>query len=325
MYSLFVSALLLAAADASRLSAQTDTVAGNSLSAGESQDLDALRKAGFAHLKLADWKSANETFEKILAIEVNDYLSLYGNAVALFNIKRPVEAEANIVRAIDILSKTKANDRLLADSFVLKAVMYATRGDSETAIEILLKATRLVPAHFDAHFTLGRAYFGNGDVDRAVRSFQKAVEIMPRNIDARFFLATTLERRGDYEPALAAYRAMLSLNGQSARANLGLGVLLIKLEGDKSAEGVAALRKAIAINGELYEARITLGKSLLRTDQAEEAVEHLKKAADLAPNNPEPHYQLAMAYRQLGRKEDAAEQFRIVRRIHEERRKALQN
>lgn len=325
LHSFFALALMLGAAtgDGSRLWAQTDVANGTALDAP--QDLDALRKAGFGYLKSAEWERANVTFEKIIAIEQGDYLSLYGNAVALFNLKRPEVAQENVESAIRILSRTKANDRLLADSLVLKAVMIATKGDSESAIEELLKATALVPSHFDAHFTLGRAYFGNGDMERAVSSFRTALGIMPGNTEARFFLATTLERRGDYEEALSEYRAMLSLNKESARANLGLGVLLIKLEGDKSLEGVAALRKAINLNGDLYEARITLGKSLLRTKRADEAVEHLKRAVELAPRNPEPHYQLAMAYTQLGRKKDAAEQFRIVRMIHEERRQVVQD
>jgi Flp pilus assembly protein TadD len=75
----------------------------------------------------------------------------------------------------------------------------------------------------------------------------------------------------------------------------------------------------------LYEARVTLGRALVARGRAAEAVEHLRRAAALAPDNPEPHYQLSLAYRRLGRKEEAAAESVIVRRIHESRRDANAN
>jgi Flp pilus assembly protein TadD len=49
-------------------------------------------------------------------------------------------------------------------------------------------------------------------------------------------------------------------------------------------------------------------------------VTYLRRAAELAPTNPEPHYQLALAYRRLGMKDKALEETAIVKRIHETRR-----
>ena len=45
-----------------------------------------------------------------------------------------------------------------------------------------------------------------------------------------------------------------------------------------------------------------------------------KRAAELAPTNPEPHYQLALAYRRLGLNDKAVAETAIVKRIHETRR-----
>ena len=84
------------------------------------------------------------------------------------------------------------------------------------------------------------------------------------------------------------------------------------------------LGRALEINPNLYEARVTLGRALVARGRAAEAVEHLRRAAELAPGNPEPHYQLSLAYRRLGRKEEAAAESDIVRRIHESRRGGAQ-
>ncbi|MCA1636241.1 MAG: tetratricopeptide repeat protein [Acidobacteria bacterium] len=76
----------------------------------------------------------------------------------------------------------------------------------------------------------------------------------------------------------------------------------------------------MALDGDLYEGRVALGRALIRAGRAADAVGHLKRAAELAPQNPEPHYQLAVAYRRLGKKAEAERESAIVRRLHEERR-----
>ncbi|MCA1605779.1 MAG: tetratricopeptide repeat protein, partial [Acidobacteria bacterium] len=80
------------------------------------------------------------------------------------------------------------------------------------------------------------------------------------------------------------------------------------------------LKSAVRIDPNLYEAQVTLGRALLTRKLARDSVEYLQRAAELAPNNPEPHYQLALAYRRLGLKAKAAEESAIVKRIHERRR-----
>lgn len=288
-------------------------------------DLDGLRQKGFGFLKTGNWEQANAVFERILAETPNDYLSLYGSGLALFNLRRVSEADANVRRAIDILSGNNANDAVLADSLVLSAVISATQNKNGAAIEKLEKAVKLAPENFDANFSLGRAYFGNGDFVNSAKFFARSAEIQPKNLQAKFFLATTLERAGNLQEALKQYRAVVKLDENYAEGNLGLGVLLINLEGDKSAEGLKALQKAISINGNLYEARLALGKTLVKLNRSEEAVEHLKKAAELVPNNPEPHYQLALAYRKIGKKAEAEAETEIVKKIHETRRGVSDN
>ncbi len=293
-------------------SAQSDLV--------KTQNLEEIRKKGFAFIQAGDWASANSAFENALAIAPKDALSLYGKALALFNLKRVSEAEVKLGTVIEILSPTKENRPLLADSLVLSAVISAVQNKNSLAIEKLEKAISLVPTHFDANFSLGRAYFGNGEIDKAVNSFRQSVSLQPSNMRARFFLATALERAGNMPEALAEYRKVLELNPNSADGNLGLGVLLIKTEGDKSEDGLKVLQKAVTLNPNLYEAQITLGKTLIRLNRAAEAIGHLQKAAELAPNNPEPHFQLALAYRKLGKKAEAEAETEIVKKIHENRR-----
>jgi len=285
------------------------------------QNLETVRKRGFAYLQTGNWESAQTQFQIALAMNPKDTLSIYGNSLALFNLRKYSEAAHNLQLAVEILSERRENNQLLADSLVLSAVISAVQKENALAIEKLEKAIKLIPNHFDANFSLGRAYFGNGEIDKSVNSFRQAVLIKPRDVRSRFFLATALERAENIPEALEEYRKVLELEPNSADGNLGLGVLLIKTEGDRSDEGLRALQQAVAINPNLYEAQITLGKTLVRLNRAAEAIEHLQKGAELAPDNPEPHFQLAIAYRKLGKKAEAEAENAIVKKIHEIRRR----
>ena len=240
--------------------------------------------------------------KKFLKILPDDYLSLYGYGITLFNQKKIDQADQNLNKAIKILSASKNNNNLYADCLVLSAIIAANRGSNDVALEKLNQAVNVAPNHFDANFNLGRAFYGNGNIAEAVNSFQKAVKIQPTDLRGRFFLATALEKLDEKQKALAEYREMLKINPENIEGNLGLGVLLVNLEGEKSTEGIAALEKVLSLNQNIYEAQITLGKSFLKLNQPEKATLHLKKAAELAPGNPEPHYQLALAFRRLGEK-----------------------
>ncbi|NNE97729.1 MAG: tetratricopeptide repeat protein, partial [Pyrinomonadaceae bacterium] len=230
---------------------------------------DEIRAKAFEELRKGNWAGAKELFEKVLASSADDVLSLYGNSVATFNLRDIKTAQTTVEKAIKLLSASGENSRLLADCYVLAAVIFANQKDNERAIETLSKAIRLHPDHYDANISLARAYFGNSDLENAALFFRKAVTLRPTDLRARFFLATTQERLGNSKKALKEYREILRLDQNSLQGNLGLGVLLLKEDGSTSAEGIEALEKVIAVRSDVYEARITLGKTYVRLKKYE--------------------------------------------------------
>lgn len=283
------------------------------------ENLSNARAVGFGLLKSNDFAQAEIVFTEILVASPGDGLSLYGKALSSFNLKHYAEAETTVAAANDLFVKQK-NISALADGLVLSAVISAVTGDNAAAIEKLKTAVGIAPTHFDANFSLGRAFFGSGDTDNAVNAFRRAVRLQPKNVRANFFLATALERGGDSAAASSAYRELIKIAPNVADGYLGLGVLLIKIEGANSPEAIKNLQKAIAINQNLYEARFSLGKILLQQNKPLDAAIHLQKAVELLPNNPEPHYQLLQVYRKLGKRQEAEAQQAIIKKIHEIRR-----
>lgn len=290
------------------------------------------RAVGFELLRAARYAEAVEVFDAIVDRHPADGLSLYGGAVALFNLRRLDESERVVRDAVRVSVAATARPTgnpssggetakdQAAEALTLLGVILAVKGDHKGALSAVTKATALAPQNFDAQLALGRALFGTGNPAGAATAFRTAVALKPQDTKARFFLATALETAGDYDGALVEYRALLAINAKSAEGHLGLGVLLVKLGGEKMKEGIEALARAIALNGDLYEARIAIGRALIQQGRPGEAVEHLRRAVELAPKNPEPHYQLALAYRRLGKNQEAAEQEAIIQKLHAERR-----
>jgi Flp pilus assembly protein TadD len=278
------------------------------------------RAVGFALVRAARFEEAAALFGALVARRPNDAATLYGAALAAFNANHAAEAEPFARRAAEAALAAGGAKEGAADALVLLAVVLAVRGDDAGALKAARQAAILAPQNFDAQFTLGRALYGAGDTAGAVAAFRAARTLKPVDARALFFLATTLERAGEDAEALDAYRELARLRPNDAEGHLGLGVLLVKKGGAGVEEGLPELMRALEINPNLYEARVTLGRALVARGRAAEAVEHLKRAAALAPENPEPHYQLSLAYRRLGRKEEAVAESEIVRRIHESRR-----
>jgi tetratricopeptide (TPR) repeat protein len=274
---------------------------------------------------------ASELFMAFLDKWPRESAALYGAALAAFNLGHPADAEPLARAAAEDLDKTVnrnangvlpgLNERLrAADALVLLAVVQGARGDDAEALKTVERAASLAPEHFDAQFTLGRALYGVGDAAGAAQAFRAALKLRPDDARALFFLATALEGAGNADAALVAYRDLVRQQPQGADGHLGLGVLLIKRGGAEVEKGIEELRIAVRIDPRQYEAQVTLGRALLNQKLTDEAVEHLKSAADLAPGNPEPHYQLALAYRRLGLNDKAVAETATVKQIHESRR-----
>ena len=269
------------------------------------------------------YPEAAELFSALAVKMPNNIDVIYAQALAVFNGGRAREAEPiaeralNLTRAAMIANNADSVQRA-ADSLVLLGVILAVNGHDERSLKALQEAARIAPRHFDAQFSLGRQLFGMGDDSGAVRAFQTAKILQPNNAQVLFFLATALERAGEIQPALATYRELTALRPEAYEGHLGLGTLLLKRS--ELDEGRKELERALEISPNLYEAQVALGRALIIGGRPGDAIPHLQRAAELAPNNPEPHYQLSLAYRRLGRRQDAADEAAIVKRIHESRR-----
>jgi len=67
-----------------------------------------------------------------------------------------------------------------------------------------------------------------------------------------------------------------------------------------------------------------LGRALLATDRAADAVAPLEAAAKLDPASPMTHYELATAYTRTGRKEDASREYALQKQAIQKQQQTTQ-
>ena len=82
------------------------------------------------------------------------------------------------------------------------AIAYLAVEKYEESIALLEPLAADGALNFDAHLTLGHAYYMAGSYDRAVVSLSKAVLIMPGAANAHYLLGLCYEELGDREQAL---------------------------------------------------------------------------------------------------------------------------
>ena len=84
---------------------------------------------------------------------------------------------------------------------------------------------------------------------------------------------------------------------------------------DRTEEAAQAVEKALALTPEDPLVQATAGRVYVAQHKYDLAVKHLEEAVRLRPDYVQARFTLAQAYRELGRKEDAARESREFQRL----------
>jgi protein O-GlcNAc transferase len=127
---------------------------------------------------------------------------------------------------------------------------------------------------------------------------------------SRFREAMALHRQGDLAAAARIYQEILARQPDHFDATHMLGVVL--LQGRQTAEGIALIRRAIAVNGEAASAHVNLGKALMVERHRDEALACFDRAIALDPASVEAHAHRADIMMGLRRLEEALQSYRAA-------------
>lgn len=192
----------------------------------------------------------------------------------------------------------------------LVGLMAHERGRHREAIRLIGKAIRRLPdkAHF--HNNLGNAHRALGEGERARRAYAKALALDPRYAKAHFNLGVLLAGEDDFEAARQHLRRAVESDPGLAEAWLELA-RLFRRQGLHAA-AIDTYQQVLKVRPDDLAALVDLGALYQVTVQTPRAVRLLERACVLDPEHPLARFNLAQAYAELGRGEEAEAAYRKV-------------
>jgi tetratricopeptide (TPR) repeat protein len=206
-------------------------------------------------------------------------------------------------------------------------------GDEKQAVSALRKAAELRPAEADIQYRLGIALLDGEKFADAREPLANAVRLGPRVPRYRTPLAVCLGRLGDRKAAIEALRDFPNLQPAPEEAALAvkaarsltdlfrdlppparseLEQALGYLARDAPGLAVPQLEALLARLPDLAPAHALLGLAAARLDEAGRGVTELRRAAELAPELPQPHAWLAELYAAKEKPDLAAAEYALA-------------
>jgi tetratricopeptide (TPR) repeat protein len=212
--------------------------------------------------------------------------------------------------------------------------------DPEAAQRYGERAVTLAPDDADARYWYGRALLRAGDMDAAVKQWEAGLHVSTTHVGLLEGLAKVALDRGQFEKAYGLL-SQLRLQGQDAawvhrlladltrrkglwKESLGhwqdalerseptaedlLVASELSILAERLDDAVAYARQAVALDpsGATYSG---LGQALFSADRPDSAIAAMRRAIELAPDEPRHRFQLANALELLGRSDEAESYF----------------
>jgi len=188
--------------------------------------------------------------------------------------------------------------------------------------------------------------------DLSSRAAAELAAVAPKSPEGRELNAEALEAQGKWDEAAKEYRLILQQNPRTPGIHFRLGRLLLSKPNPSptvAEEAKKEMQQELEIDPSNADAEYVLGALAQQSQQWDEAIQHFSRASKLdpgfgdafvglgsclgsakryseaiapletaiklEPQNPTPHYLLAIAYSRTGRKEDGDKQFAIQRQL----------
>jgi tetratricopeptide (TPR) repeat protein len=189
---------------------------------------------------------------------------------------------------------------------------YKLKDQLDKAVPEFQNAIRLQPDLADAHYTLGVLFWQRGDFDKATDELQKAIQNQPNYAEAHYTLGTVFKQQGKLPDAAASLREAIRLQPDFAGAHTTLAAVLRQMgDAQGAAEEAKAGANISASSNSLQAATFATnsGKRLLGAGDVDGAIAQFRSAIRSEPKYAAAHYQLGLALRQQGQRDEAKKEF----------------
>jgi tetratricopeptide (TPR) repeat protein len=272
---------------------------GNAIADIREQFLDAYSflRAGMANQNTGDRKGAERAYRRGLEIAPDNVELRNALGWALFQDGRTAEAVAEYERALAVDPQHAKAHNNLALALVELGRLEEAEGHFQASLAIEPRAE----IYSDLGFV--KARLGRGE--EALADYRKALELDPNCASAHLNLAVTFVQAGALADAESHYRRALP-GRPTAETHNGLGFVLARQ--GRMDEAIAEFRTAIEVDSRYVPAYNNLAEALAKQGKLADAAEYYRRSLAERPN-PSVHNALGNVLRQLGRTDEAAEQF----------------
>jgi TolB-like protein/Flp pilus assembly protein TadD len=165
------------------------------------------------------------------------------------------------------------------------------------------KALEINPESAEAHASLGLAMSHRWDWTGAEAEFRRALQLDPQYANAHHWYGDYLSIRSRHDEALAEAKRALELDPLNLMISTWVG-LRYYLAHDYL-HAIEQNRGSVELDPNFAAAHLLLGEDYVQAGLRNEAVDELKKAADLSGDSPIYRAQLAVALAAAGRNREA--------------------
>ena len=208
---------------------------------------------------------------------------------------------------------------LARDAHLNLGAALSDAGRDEEALAAARTAIELRPESAGAYANAGHALIDLGRLDEAEEVLRRGRAVDPRHRNLMQNQATALERQERFDESVAVYDEWLGYEPGYPQAAIGRGGVLVRT--GRYADALAFLGPELAARpgdarrpsggrldaDDLQRARMRVQMSVAARElgRPEEAADHLRRALERAPDEPEPIQDLAETLREDGRLEEA--------------------
>ena len=220
---------------------------------------------------------------------------------AVVNLGLTLAAQANYLEAERQLRSALGLEPNNANALTALGMLQGKTGRDADSVQTFGKLVGLNPASSDAHVNLGIALGDVYDLQGALGEFSEAIRLAPDFSLAHYNKGRVLYALGRKDEARNELGEAVRLSPNYVSALFLLGVVE-----HSSPYATELFQRVVSLQPDNAEARLYLGRNLLQVGKKEEAVEQWKKAVDADPDNLAAYANLVRVLSQTG-SPDAAE------------------
>jgi len=228
---------------------------------------------------------------------------------------------AQAIRLLDEIIKANPRD---ADARLLLGSVLAEQGERSESIAQLSEGVRLRPQSAEAHNALGEAFNTFHDLRAAQGEFDKAVALDPGFAQAQVNLGLVLVDSGAFAAAAAHLDRAIAILGHAPDAAHPLYLRAkVFTEQNEVEKAAAQLQQAVSLRPDFVEAWSDLGQARKTLLDDAGALTAFERAVELSPDDAVAQYRLGAEYLRNARLPAAIQHLREALRLDPENQSTL--